>query len=411
MKSICKNIFSLSLIFISAVVCGNAQAAESGGSGTGSSSSATTADVKYTGVYKERQIIPNSMAIYCKVNAEDILKDVTKLHNCVNQIIRKMNDSDAAKKAAGIEEYNNIKYDELKNMAAQAVAKSGTIANYEELQNKYAEAMATAKTEHEDSVGVANTLSVLTDVVNSMRDLYAERLRNVAIEGMTAVDPSVIVELNNSEDSESSASSDDSKTKKVVGEAFSSTTTYTTENPYVGEGVWQSGNNCEYEICTGKGENVSELECTKEVDTCTDGVYKTSNASKDVICISGNCKEIDVSMEEDETDACSDTTLATATGSLSVSSDGLCSGNCADGKYTLNGYTVACKNKQCKVCSKAESTANQYTFIGNGKCKGTDNKEVTCPDGTYEYNGHKISCINGECAVELDEVVITPDKK
>lgn len=404
MKSICKNIFSTALILISVCVCFGVQAAESG-------SGSSTPDVNYTGVYKERQIIPNSMAIYCKVNAEDILKDVTKLHNCVNQIIRKMNDSDAAKKAAGIEEYNNIKYDELKNMAAQAVAKSGTIANYEELQNKYAEAMATAKTEHEDSVGVANTLSVLTDVVNSMRDLYAERLRNVAIEGMSAVDPSVIVELNNGEDSESDESSSEDKTKKVVGEAFSSTTTYTTENPYIGESVWQSGNNCETEYCTGKGENVSELECTKEVKTCVDGVYKTSDASKDVICISGNCKEIEVSTEEDETDICSDATLATATGSLSVSSDGLCSGSCPDGKYTLNGYTIACKDKQCKVCGKADSTTSQYTYIGDGKCKGADNKEVACPNGTYEYKGQKIMCTNGSCGVAIDEVVVTGEKK
>ena len=45
----------------------------------------------YTGVFNKRQIIPNSMAIYCETNAEDMLKESKKLYDCINKIAKKIN--------------------------------------------------------------------------------------------------------------------------------------------------------------------------------------------------------------------------------------------------------------------------------------------------------------------------------
>jgi len=202
--------------------CGNVYAEESASSnenkngGSQTASSGTTKE--YTGVYKARQIIPNTMAYYCKVSAEEILNDISKLHNCINTIVRNMNDKNASNANQAKEDYKRIRFDELEILAGEATKKGGTIAHYEETINNYDSAAAKAETEHEDSVVTASTMSMVTDVVNSMRDLYAQRLMYLAIDGIQNVDPDVIVDsAEESETGTGTSSSSGTETKTTSG--------------------------------------------------------------------------------------------------------------------------------------------------------------------------------------------------
>ena len=44
----------------------------------------------FTGIAKEYQVIPNTLAIYCQANAQDFATDRTKMVGCVNKIISKL---------------------------------------------------------------------------------------------------------------------------------------------------------------------------------------------------------------------------------------------------------------------------------------------------------------------------------
>ena len=47
-------------------------------------------DVNYSGLVNGRQVIPNTMAIFCKTNAIDMVKDTGKLYDCINKMVKKI---------------------------------------------------------------------------------------------------------------------------------------------------------------------------------------------------------------------------------------------------------------------------------------------------------------------------------
>ena len=173
-----------------------------GGTGTGSGSSSGSSDgdkkdaddVNYTGVYKGHQVLPDLMMIYCKVNAEDIIADVTKLEACIKKYVTAINNSNASVKSEGIHDFNTLRYKTLVDVMATAVTKLASVANYEETMNKHAEAAAKMKTNFETESVLIDTQEFSTDVMNSIRELYADILKYQAIDGMVNIDPSAILD-------------------------------------------------------------------------------------------------------------------------------------------------------------------------------------------------------------------------
>ena len=321
-------------------------------------------DVTYTGVYNDRQIIPNSMAIFCKTNAEDMLKETQKLYDCVNKIVQKINNRDAVVRQEGSQELSGIRYEELKTMLAQAITKGATISNYEKIQNDTGKAASKTKTEHEDNVAIANTISTLTDVINSMRDLYAERLKAEAITGIASVDPSVIADIKNEDDGKSDQIDSENKSNNPTVNSSSTTITAEDEEDGVleagqeGEWRWVRDNLCRRNIVTtGLGGKYSfdlnpTPQGTYEDGICPDGVYKTSSDDSKVYCQNGSCREIYMSGK------CGDDSLTMVSNVKPVQlmgtakcTDGTKEVPCADGIYVLDGYYYACKGGSCERCS------------------------------------------------------------
>lgn len=330
---------------------GTAAAGSSSGSASADSSKKAEDATKYTGVFNDRQIVPNSMAIYCKTNAEDMVKERKKLYDCINLIAQKINDTDTAVRDENRLRYDEIRYEELKTLMSQAVAKGASISNYEKIQNEVGNASGQTKTEHEDNVAIANTLSTLTDVINTMRDLYAERLKNEAIAGINSINPDVIAKMaKNADETDSTNGGTASGTATDTGAASgkgtqetNSTEVEVKENmPKTSEYTWVEGNNCSRRVCKGSGEN----DCIDEKQVCPDNTYPLSDGIS-VICFMGKC------VQHDLASICTDETLQKINKKLVTASGGKCTFgdgkevDCQDGIYS-NGY--ACLNGTCKSC-------------------------------------------------------------
>lgn len=361
---------------------GSAGSAAGGTSGTSSTSVPSSGDsssaagsasakkekksVEFTGTFNSTQIIPNEMAIFCQINGEDFLKDDTKRNECIDKIALKINNKDSTIRNEGITEYGRIKYAELKTMAGQATAKNAATGNYPEVQNSVGKAISDTKTEHEDNVGIANSISISTDVINTMRDLLIERLKYDAINGIASIDPEVIKEIEANGEASSGEDAEKSKGSTVnVGEQTSDATkvTYTVDNPKTTDWRYKGDNMCEREVCTGEGDDIENLECTTQTEACLDGKYITSEGS--VGCTSGVC-----TLFKDDDD----------------NSD------------------IPCENS-----SLPEISGYRLVTLATGMCNdGT--KDVQCPDGKYKLGDSNIACGNGSCSVCLEEVVATGTK-
>lgn len=328
-------------------------------------------DVKYTGIYNDRQIIPNTMAIFCKVNGEDIITDNAKLHNCVNKIIKKLKNENADVAQEGLSDYEKIKYEELKILLSQAIAKGASAANYEEVQDQMGSSVSQGVTEHEDNVGIAMTTSVTTDVINSMREVYAERLKSMAIDGFNYVNADIIedmVEASTSVEEKAKQESIDAYDKQVASEVSDSivnsiTTVYTEQHPYISPWEYVSRNQCIRTICTGtvitngtdaSTGDFSDANCRGEEKTCPNGLYQ--NAEPPVFCYNQTCEQYVEQVDDDAArQAMCDVSIQAqdylATCSIVDSTNEIA---CPDGKYRMeNGTVMGCKNKQCILCSNS----------------------------------------------------------
>ncbi len=181
-----------------------------GNSGTGDSGAVSTSsdtaggdsqkkdekkdDTEYSGAYKGHQIIPNLMALHCKVNAEDIVNDISLMEKCVRQYLTEMNNANAGAKQEAMKDYNNLRYATINDALSVAITKAASIAGYEEKMNEYAEATSNADTKFDTEAAVSNTQAFSTDVMNSIRELYVEMIKYEAINGLIDIDPSAIVE-------------------------------------------------------------------------------------------------------------------------------------------------------------------------------------------------------------------------
>lgn len=159
-------------------------------------------DSKYDGLFNGRHIIPDIMAMHCHVMGEDIAKDPNLLIDCIKQYVSEANNSNAGAKMEAHKEFEILRYNVLQDLSATAITKSAAIAVYEPLMNKYNEATLNANTAHDDVIALVQTLAVMTDVFNDIRELQVEQMKYQAISAIYDIDPSIIADVGDSEDKE-----------------------------------------------------------------------------------------------------------------------------------------------------------------------------------------------------------------
>ena len=152
-------------------------------------------DVQYTGIYKDRQLIPNVMAIHCKMNAEDVVKDLSKLTACVHQYIMEMNNENALEAQQGQKDFDISVYSMLNDVLAMTITKSASISGFEENLNKYAEATTETDTKKDTEAAISNTIAATTDIKNQIRDFYSEVTGYEAVRMLGRTEPEVIADL------------------------------------------------------------------------------------------------------------------------------------------------------------------------------------------------------------------------
>lgn len=153
-------------------------------------------DVNYSGSYNGMQIIPNEMAIFCRLKGEAVYNDSSTIRSCLNKIIAKMHNSDAQTAKEGKEDWERIRVDQLTVLMGDAAAKTAYDADYEKDKDNLQQQSSQTKTEHEDVAAIAYAITSLTDNVSRLISLTAQNLKYNAIEGLALVDPAVVSDIN-----------------------------------------------------------------------------------------------------------------------------------------------------------------------------------------------------------------------
>jgi len=301
MKKIMK-IFTNALIFVCA----------------GGIANAALDDGTYSGIYKkEFQLIPNTMATLCKISADDVVKDVQKLKDCVNKLALKRRSADADLSREGLAELNQVKADELKEMIALSAAKGAAVTGYFAITGGEANNVTekSSSVNDVDASGI-NTTKVLTSVVNSLRDLYVEQLKSVAISNIENIEKDVLLEIASLDDikeaeeqiaakreeaKENSASggseennSSGSSSEAIEGSSGSSDDSQSSIPEELNENDIPMEVRVIDGVCIRCLRNGSgKVECRQEL--CTDGEYPDANDPNIMyICQSGICEKVDV---------------------------------------------------------------------------------------------------------------------
>jgi hypothetical protein len=110
-----------------------------------------------------------------------------------------------------------------------------SIHNFEDTTNDYAGATNDSNTQRDTEAAIANSQAFATNVINNLRELYAEKLKLQALEGIRNVDPSAI--LTEDEYQESKTSVTGSATTESDNKSISSDTTVTPSGSGGGTGA------------------------------------------------------------------------------------------------------------------------------------------------------------------------------
>lgn len=180
-------------------------------------------DVNYSNLYNGRPLFPEAMMIYCKVNAEDLAADLTKIEPCIKKYVKSINNDNSAVKTQGLHDYDVMRYQALNDTLTNATNKLKSIIDFEKTANGYASATNDSNTQRDTEAAIANSQAFSTNVINNLRDLYAEKLKLQALEGIRNIDPSAI--LTEEEYQESKTSVTGSATTNTENSSFGSDTT------------------------------------------------------------------------------------------------------------------------------------------------------------------------------------------
>lgn len=150
-------------------------------------------DVNYSNLYNGRPLFPEAMMIHCKVNAEDIAEDLSKIAECIKQYVKSINNDNATVKSQALHEYDVMRYQALIDSLTAASDKLKSTNNFEDTENQYASAVNDSSTQRDTEAGLANSQAFSTNMINHLRDIYSEYLKLMAIEGIRNINPSAIL--------------------------------------------------------------------------------------------------------------------------------------------------------------------------------------------------------------------------
>ena len=277
-----KNILSLALI--SGTICVSPALAD------GESNTSTKGQEAFSGVYNDYQLIPNAMATKCQKSAEEIVKNPQELRNCIERLALKRRNSNAEISREGLKDLQEIKFDQLQHMMAFATQKGAIVADYyAKTAEETADANSKAKTTSDVDSSAINTNAVLTSVVNSMRDLYAEQLKYLAISNIENVEKDVLEEvasleaLNAAKKQEQTGETAGSGNDDAAAETGQIKSVVRSETP-ASTLIFKDGVCAR---CITKDDGNSEC----RAEECPDGSISDNNGNQ-YICKDGECVEI-----------------------------------------------------------------------------------------------------------------------
>ncbi len=181
----------LSLILVGAVNIVSANAADQ--------KNEKNEPIKYSGMYKGRQVVPNTLAIFCQMEGPVFVgtekatvgkKEVagaTASWACLLKILEKMKHPDPQTRDEGVRDWKTITQDEIDQFMSETIAKGAVVENYEKDQDTMVYAAKETKDDHTDNVTKAATQLNMADVINTLRGLYAEELKYTVLSTLSSV--------------------------------------------------------------------------------------------------------------------------------------------------------------------------------------------------------------------------------
>ena len=153
----------------------------------------------FSGTYNGKQVIPNTMAIFCQMNGAVMVgeekatinkKEVsgaTAIQACLKKILKKMMNADPQTRDEGNKDWKTITQEQIYQLTPETLAKSVVVNDYAKNQETMEASEISLKDDHADSVGHASITANMTDVINSLRSLYAEEVKYTVLSTLSAV--------------------------------------------------------------------------------------------------------------------------------------------------------------------------------------------------------------------------------
>ena len=147
----------------------------------------------FTGIAKEYQVIPNTLAIYCQANAQDLATDRTKMVGCVNKIISKLK-ADRAETLRNVTE--PVRIEMLEEAMMLAISKDAQEKDKRDVNDEIKDKSGESKTAREDIAASVYNIWYLTESILDMQNLFAEPMKYRAFTGIYEINPAVIEDEN-----------------------------------------------------------------------------------------------------------------------------------------------------------------------------------------------------------------------
>lgn len=162
---------------------------------------------EYDGLYNGFHIIPDIMAMHCKIKGEEVAEDPELFVDCIKQYVAEMNNPNATAKAEAEKEYQLLRYKILTNDGATAMTKAQVVDNHVDTTNKTTEAYSESQTESDDNKSMLAALSFVTNVLNDIRELQVKNLEYTVVNGIVGIDPAIVMEEEEKEEEEKTTKS------------------------------------------------------------------------------------------------------------------------------------------------------------------------------------------------------------
>ena len=199
-----------------------------GGTGENAENVCGKDNEKCSNLYHGRPLFPETMMIYCQINAEDIAKDYSLIEECIKKYVKVLNNDNGGIKRDGMQDYNVLRTQALRDVLAIATDKLKATIDYNNVQNDFANAIARSNTQRDTEASLAHAHAFSTDMINNLRELYAENLKYMAIDGIANIDPAAI--LNKEEYEESKTTVRKSAETETENKSISATSNATDDS-------------------------------------------------------------------------------------------------------------------------------------------------------------------------------------